>query len=70
MQAIPRQFPARQLSRLWLSGFLTDHYKFKLPLPTDTINNSSVTVILRFSEALTGKTFEIQKLLSLGSLSN
>lgn len=54
--------PMSDLQDYWLSGPLTNHYKFQLPWPKDhPPANRFLTLKLRFQEALTGKTFEEHK---------
>lgn len=51
--------PMSDLQTYWLSGPLTNHYKFQLPWPQENPpTHRFLTLKLRFQEALTGKTFE------------
>jgi len=51
--------PMSDLQAHWLSGPLTNHYKFQLPWPKDNLPiHRFLTLKLRFQEALTGRTFE------------
>jgi hypothetical protein len=51
--------PMSDLQNYWLSGPLTNHYKFQLPWPkANPPTHRFLTLKLRFQEALTGKTFE------------
>ena len=48
----------------WLPGILADHFKFDLPWPhPKKPQHENLTVKLVFTDALTGKVFEIQKLI-------
>ena len=56
---LSKQVPLNDLQSYWLSGPLTNHYKFQLPWPKENPPlNRFLTLKLRFQEALTGKTFE------------
>jgi len=58
-------FALNELARCWLGGFLADHYKFSLGWPGGLRPaHENLTVKLVFQDALTGSTFEIQKLIS------
>lgn len=51
--------PMSDLQSHWLSGPLTNHYKFQLPwLNESPPANRFLTLKLQFQEALTGRTFE------------
>jgi len=51
--------PIGDLQNHWLSGPLTNHYKFQLPWPDgQPPTHRFLTLKLRFQEALTGKSFE------------
>jgi len=48
----------------WLGGALADHFKFKLPwTPNSLPQHANLTLKLLFKDALTGKVYEIQKML-------
>ena len=54
--------PMGDLQTHWLSGPLTNHYKFQIPWPKDNPpTHRFLTLKLRFQEALTGRTFEEHK---------
>ncbi len=54
----------KDLQKHWLSGFMANHYKFALPWPeSKQFPAAGVTVNLTYKDALTGNSFEIQKLL-------
>ena len=56
---IDELIPLGDLQTYWLSGPLTNHYKFQLPWPKDNPpTHRFLTLKLRFQEALTGRTFE------------
>jgi len=56
-------FGMEELRKYWLGGPLTDHFKFELDWPSGKRPaHEHLTVKLKFSEALTGKVFEIQKM--------
>ena len=58
-QIIGELIPIGDLQTHWLSGPLTNHYKFQLPWPKDNPpTHRFLTLKLRFQEALTGRTFE------------
>ena len=58
------RFAVTELNAYWLSGPLTYHYKFERDWPEGMRSgNKNLTVKLTFSEALTGKVFEIQQLI-------
>ena len=46
----------------WSSGFATYHYSFVCPWKSDPPNHNQITVRAEFTDYLTGKTFEAQKL--------
>jgi len=59
---ISKQVPLNDLQSYWLSGPLTNHYKFQLHWPKENPpKNRFLTLKLRFQEALTGKSFEEHK---------
>ncbi len=56
---ISKFIPMSDLQTYWLSGPLTNHYKFQIPWPKDNPpTHRFLTLKLRFQEALTGRTFE------------
>ena len=56
-------FDITELGDYWLSGLGTYHFKFEQDWPEPVRpGNKNLTVKLTFSDALTGKIFEIQKL--------
>jgi len=58
------RFGLEETARHWLSGPLTDHYKFKLTWPeTSRPRHPNLTLKLSFTDALSGNVFELQKLL-------
>jgi len=63
---LQRRYGLAELREYWLSGVLADHYKFKLPWSeSSTPGHGELTVKLRFDEALTGRSFEIQTLVKV-----
>lgn len=57
------RYEPAELEEYWLGGFLTYHYKFELLWQQGKRpNGEAVTIRVRFEELLTGKAFEIQKL--------
>jgi len=61
------QYGLDELPQQWLSGFMTDHYKFELTWEKPP-RSSNLTLKLRFKDALTGKLFEIQKMITASVL--
>ena len=60
------RYEPAQLEEHWLCGFLTYHYKFKLPWTQGKHpGRDGVTIRVRFEELLTGKAFEMQKLVTV-----
>jgi len=58
-------FDLNELPRHWLGGFLADHYKFSLGWPRGVRPaHENLTLSVVFKDALTGSTFETQKLIS------
>lgn len=61
--------PNVDLWEYWFSGALTNHYKFKIPWKKLTEGkrpaHDKLTLKLRFIDALTGRNFEIQKMLEI-----
>ncbi len=54
-----------ELAKHYLGGLMNNHFKFELQYPADNVPVSdNLTLVCRFSDALTGKTFEIQKLIA------
>jgi hypothetical protein len=50
------QVPAAELQQYWLSGPLTNHYKFQLPWPKENPPTHKILILtLKFKELLTGK---------------
>jgi hypothetical protein len=53
----------------WFGGALANHYKFKIPwkmlMESKKPAHDNLTLKLRFIDALTGRTFEIQKMLEI-----
>jgi len=61
------RFDMTELGDYWLSGLGTYHFKFEQDWPEPVRSgNKNLTVKLTFSDALTGKIFEIQKLVKAG----
>ena len=49
----------------WLDGFGTNYFKFELPWPDGhTPAHANLTVVTRFNDALTGRAFETQKVVT------
>ena len=61
-----RRYGLSEVADHWLSGFMTDHYKFKLSWPKGKRpSHPNLTLKLNFKEAMTGNVFEIQKLITV-----
>jgi len=59
------QFSLPELSQHFLSGVLTNHFKFTLGWPEEKMPaNTNLTLKLSYLDALTGSSFETQKLLT------
>ena len=59
-------FSLEQMPEYWLGGILANHYKFLLTWPGDKLpRHSNLTLKCRFTDALSGEIFEIQKLISV-----
>ena len=59
-----RRYGLNEVVDHWLSGFMTDHYKFKLSWSKPKRpSHPNLTLKVNFKEALTGNVFEIQKLI-------
>jgi len=59
------EFDAAQLARLWRGGMMADHYLLEQELPINPpVSAKNLTLRVCFTEALTGRTLEVQKLLS------
>ncbi|MBN1845574.1 MAG: hypothetical protein JW810_07810 [Sedimentisphaerales bacterium] len=57
--------PLSDLNAHWLAGWMTNHYKFTVHWPPDPPpGHGHLTLKLRFTEALTGRTWEIQQMLN------
>ena len=57
------RYDMTELGDYWLSGFGTYHFKFELDWPARMPpGNKNLTIKLTFSDALTGKVFEIQQM--------
>ena len=55
-----------QLTDYWLPGFMADHYRFKLTWPAGTVpQHPNLTIKLVYTDGLTGRVMEIQKMLGL-----
>jgi len=60
------KFSLEELPRHWLSGLLADHYKFKLPWPAgNRPEHANLTVKCLYKDALSGATFEAQKMIEV-----
>jgi len=66
------KFTLKEQPKYWLSGVLTDHYKFKLGVLDNLTDKTAhpagptnFTLKCRFTEALTGTVFEAQKMLTV-----
>jgi len=60
-----RRYGLSEVADHWLSGFMTDHYKFRLAWSKEKRpSHPNLTLKLNFKEALTGNVFEIQKLIT------
>ena len=61
-----REFDLKTLPKHWLGGLGANHFKFQIPWPEkDPPAHPHLTLKLTFTSALTGRPFEIQKLLSV-----
>lgn len=59
-------YPADKAGQHFASGALAYHYRFDGPLPEDRpLQREKLTVRVTFTERLTGKTFDAQKVLTL-----
>ena len=59
-------FSVNETAGLWLSGFGTNHFKMVLPWSEETApRHAALTVVARFTDALTGKTHEAQKVIDV-----
>ncbi len=53
---------AEQISKRWSSGFMTYHFSFECPWPAAAPGHDQITVRVEFTDYLTGKIFDAQKL--------
>ncbi|MBN1766276.1 MAG: hypothetical protein JW860_13530 [Sedimentisphaerales bacterium] len=60
---IRKNYSMAELTQYYLGGVLADHYKIQIPCPKTP--NPNLTLKCRYTETLTGKTFEIQQLIEL-----
>lgn len=60
------QFGLEQVNTRWFGGMMADHYRFKLAWPEGARpQHSEITVKCRYEDALTGLSFEAQKVVSV-----
>lgn len=59
-------YSAEELKQLWFGRFMTSHYTLRLPFGSQCRRptGQSVTAVVLFTDLLTGRAFEIQKVLS------
>ena len=59
-------FSPGEVAQHWLGGFGTNYYKFQLPWPAGhTPKHGDLTVWARFSDVLTGRSFENQRVVAV-----
>ena len=59
------RFGMEELPKYWLSLTLTNHFKFELDwVPGKTPKHKNLTLKLKYTDVLTGKEYEIQKLIT------
>jgi hypothetical protein len=61
-QVLMHQLGPEELAATWFGRFMTSHYSIKAPWPSGQIPaHKSLTIVVRFTELLTGESFEVQQ---------
>lgn len=61
-QVLLHQLDSEQLAATWFGRFMTSHYSIKAPWPSGRMPaHKSLTIVVRFTELLTGESFEVQQ---------
>lgn len=61
-QVLIHQLGPEELAATWFGRFMTSHYSIKAPWPSGRIPaHESLTIVVRFTELLTGESFEVQQ---------
>ncbi|OWY71891.1 hypothetical protein B7486_09570 [cyanobacterium TDX16] len=60
-QVLMHQLGPEELAATWFGRFMTSHYSIKAPWPSGRMPaHKSLTIVVRFTELLTGESFEVQ----------
>jgi len=63
---LKKEYGLKELVKYWLTGFLTDLFKIKVPWDKDhEPKHPNLTLKLQFKDALTGRSFELQQLIQI-----
>lgn len=61
-QVLMHQLGPEELAATWFGRFMTSHYTIKAPWPSGRMpTHKSLTIVVRFTELLTGASFEVQQ---------